>query len=68
MNLSLAIFHDEETAKEWGWVQVRWEDAMELNTLRDHHCVVESTSVSGKYDMEQGSTGVCKRRRCMPSR
>lgn len=23
MNLSLAIFHDEETAKEWGWVQVR---------------------------------------------
>lgn len=22
MNLSLAIFHDEETAKEWGWVQV----------------------------------------------
>jgi hypothetical protein len=25
MNLSLSIFHDEETAKEWGWVQVRWE-------------------------------------------
>lgn len=21
MNLSLAIFHDQETAKEWGWVQ-----------------------------------------------
>jgi hypothetical protein len=65
MNLSLAIFHDEETAKEWGWVQVRWvvKEGVEV-----HHSKAESVQVFFVCDTEQVSNSVLMRRKCMLSR
>lgn len=50
MNLSLAIFHDEETAKEWGWVQVRSVDVLILHPCKISTAWLRAGETLGESD------------------